>query len=459
MHRMLVFCIAQISRLNCIFDQPQTQPMVKILFTAATFIFFSAVATAQPPNREELEKQRQQLKSEIEQTERMIGDVKSKTKGTYIEWKGITNKVNLQERVIENINRDIDLLDNNIYGIQRDIHRYDRLLDTLKQEYAKSMVYAYKNRSNYDFLTFIFSSASFNDAIKRVSYLKSYRNYREMQGENILRTQELRRERIVALGGVKEKKSIVLEDKSKEMDVLEKQKLDKDRVLADLKKQGKQLNAQYAAKKKQFTKVSNAITAAINKARADAIAKAAADEKIRLANAVKTNTNPTTNTRSVATTTRRAEPKKQESILLNQDNASLNEKFENNRGSLPWPVQKGYILMNFGMNKLPSSNTALFDNPGLSIGTDIGAPVKAVFNGVVSSVFNVEEMQVVILQHGRYFTTYSNLSGVSVGKGQTVTPGQILGKAMSNDDGIGEVDFIMSNEKSNFDPERWLKSR
>lgn len=439
--------------------------MVKIIFTAVTFIFFSTIAAAQPPTREELEKQRQQLKNEIEQTERMLNENKTKTKGTYIEWKGITNKVNLQERVIDNINRDIDLLDNNISGIQRDIRKYDRLLDTLKQEYAKSMVYAYKNRSNYDFLNFIFSAASFNDAIKRIAYLKSYRNYREMQGENILRTQELRRQRIEALGGVKEKKSLVLDDKSKEMDKLEKQKQEKDRLLADLKKQGKQLNSQYAAKKKQLSKVSNAIAAAIKKAQDDAkraaIAKAAEEEKIRIANEkaiAKTSTS--TPAKVISSVPKRTEPKKQgESILLNQENTILNEKFENNRGNLPWPVQKGYILMNFGLNKLPSSKTAEVDNPGLSIGTDIGAPVKAVFNGTVSMIFNVEEMQVVMIQHGRYFTSYSNLSGVTVQKGQAVTLGQVIGKAMSNDEGIGEVDFIMSNERSNFDPERWLKPR
>ncbi len=431
--------------------------MLKILFTAASFIFFSTFAAAQPPTREELEKQRQQLKNDIEQTERMLNENKTKTRGTLGEYKVITNRVNLQERVIDNINRDIDLLDNNISGIQRDIHRYDRLLDTLKQEYAKSMVYAYKNRSNYDFLNFIFSAASFNDAIKRISYLKSYRNYREMQGENILRTQELRRQRIVALGGVKEKKSAVLEDKSQEMDKLEKQKQEKDKLLADLKKQGKQLNTQYAAKKKQLAKVSSAITAAIKKAQDEARKVALAEERARAA-AAKLSTNPTTSTRPVTTTSKRAAPKEGTSVLLNQDNASLNEKFENNRGSLPWPVQKGYILMNFGPNKLPSGS-AVVDNPGLSIGTDIGTPVKAVFNGTVSSVFNVDEMQVVIIQHGRYFTSYSNLTGVAVGKGQAVTSGQVLGKAMSNDDGIGEVDFIMSNEKSNIDPERWLKPR
>ena len=102
-----------------------------------------------------------------------------------------------------------------------------RILDTLKKEYANSMVYAYKNRSNYDFLNFIFSASSFNDAIKRVAYLKSYRSYREMQAENILRTQDMLGDRIKILSGTKQRKNIVLQEQDKEMTQLERQQAGK----------------------------------------------------------------------------------------------------------------------------------------------------------------------------------------------------------------------------------------
>src|SRR5687767_15846481 len=131
----------------------------------ASLTWFNAIA--QPQSREALEKQRQQLKKEIEQTEKLLNSTKAKTKVNLLEYKLINNKVTLQNRVIDNISRDLNMLNNNIYSIQKDINKYDRLLDTLKQEYARSMVYAYKNRSNYDFLNFIFSSSNFNDAIKR----------------------------------------------------------------------------------------------------------------------------------------------------------------------------------------------------------------------------------------------------------------------------------------------------
>jgi murein hydrolase activator len=442
--------------------------MKQLIFFVLSIIFFNEVACAQANTREDLEKQRIQLKKEIEQTEKMLSDNKSKTKENLVQWKLVNDKVNLQDKVIDNISKDINLLDNNMYKIQRDINRYDKLMDTLKQEYAKSMVYAYKNRSNYDFLNFIFSAGSFNDAMKRVSYLKSYRTYREMQGGNILRTQELRRQRIEELGGAKVKKGEVLQDQSKEMNVLEQQKAEKDKLLNALKKQGKQLNDQYAANKKKMAKVSSAITAAIERARKEAIAKAAvenkrkAEEAKRLAAANKANTTTTTTKPNASTTPRIVTPirprEAPKDILLNSDNLALNTSFEKNKGSLPWPVENPKMYMHYGLNELPSGTK--LDNPGLTIATSVGAAVKAVFDGVVTTVANIEEMQIVIIQHGQYFSTYSNLNNVVVQKGQNVKTGQTLGKALPNDDGIGSIDLIMSNEKgNNVDPAKWLRNK
>ena len=443
--------------------------MLKIILTSCIFLCTSMFALAQPETREELEKQRQQLKKEIEQTEKLLKSNKAETKENLLQYKLITNKVNLQDRVIDNINRDLKVLNNNMYNSQRDMTRYDRLLDTLKREYAKSMVYAYKNRSSYDFLNFIFSAGSFNDAIKRITYLKSYRNYREMQGENILRTQELRRKKKEELGGAKIEKSKTLQVQSKEMQALETQQKEKDRILAELKKQGKQLNNQIVAKQKQMQKVSNAIAAAIKKAQEEArkaaLAKAAEEERKRLAEArelAKSNPGTTTTGTEKGTAPVKVKPAKpvnkpSESVLLNAGNTALNTSFERNRGSLPWPLDRGIVLMHYGKNTLPSGS--VLNVTSVTISSEIGTPVKAVFNGTVSTVQHVEDMQVVIIQHGRYFTTYSNLSGVSVQRGQEVTTGQTIGRVAANFDGVGAIDFYMSNESSNFDPEKWLRPR
>ncbi len=429
--------------------------MVKLIFSFVVFSFISTGTLAQQ-TREELEKQRAQLKKEMEQTQKLLNSNKAKTKENLVQWKLINDKVNLQNRIIDNLSRDINLLDNNIYTNQKEINRYNKLLDTLKEEYAKSMVYAYKNRGNYAFLNFIFSAASFNDAIRRLAYLKYYRDYREKQGENILRTQELRRQRIAELGGIKVQKSEVLKSKDKEMGALEAQKIEKDKIMNELKKQGKELNSQLAAYKKQMKKVDNAITAAINRALADAkkaAIKKASEEKAT----AKANPSTPNVTDKPAVTTKKAETKKAvpESVLLNAENTALNENFVKNRGILPWPVDKGVTIMHYGRNQLPSGT--VLDITGITVGTDIGSNVKSVFDGVVSNVVFIEDMQVVIIQHGKYFSTYSNLSSVTVQRGQNVRTGQVIGKAAANLDGIGAIDFFINDERGNIDPEKWLK--
>ena len=433
--------------------------MIKFIISVTVFCFFSVSLVAQE-TREELEKQRAKLKKEMEQTQKLLNNNKAKTKESLVQWKLINDKVNLQNRLIENISKDINLLDNNIINNQREIYRYNKLLDTLKEEYAKSMVYAYKNRNSYDFLSFIFSAANFNDAIKRIAYLKYYRTYREKQGENILRTQDLRRQRVNELGNIKVQKNEVLQIKDKEVSALETQKLEKDRIVNELKKQGKDLNNQLTAFKKQNAKVEKAIAATIKKAMDDArkaaLKKSNDDEAIRLA-ALKNNITVKTNTEKVTTTVKKNEPVKVPvNVLLNAGNIELNENFKKNRGSLPWPVDKGITILHFGRNQLQSGSW--IDVTGITVATDVGSNVKAVFDGVVSRIVFVEDMQVVIMQHGEYFSSYSNLESVSIKTGQNIKTGQVIGKAAANLDGTGAIDLYITDSKGNYiDPEKWLK--
>ena len=438
--------------------------MNKIIFSIV-FLIVTVMANAQAPvskEQQELEKQRQELKKELEQVQDLLNKNKKTTKENLSTLSHINRKLNIQENVIDNINREINLMDNNIYRSQRDVNKLQLLLDTLKQEYEKSMVYAYKNRSNSDFLNFIFSSSSFNDAIKRITYLKSYRNFREMQGDNILRTQTLLKSRIDELSTNKQKKNTVLKVQSKEVDALQSQQEEKKQIVAKLKAQGKELNNQIAAKKKQMQKVNNAITAAIKRAIKEANDAAAKERKRRDAEAASSkNTTASSNAKNTATAKiDKVKPPatKQASVLLaSEADVTLNASFERNRGNLPWPVNSGYTLLHFGSNKL--DNNVVINSQGLSIGCDIGSSVKAIFDGEVMLVNSYDDVQMVVIKHGKYFTGYSNITGVSVSKGQNVKVGQVIGRSAANLDGVGAVDLQISNEQSEMNPEAWLKRR
>ncbi len=413
-----------------------------------------ALASAQAPNKDALEKQREELKKEIQETEKALIETQKTTKVNVGQLTLINKKLTLQDNIVNNISGEIRKLSDNIYLSQLEINKIKRILDTLKVEYAKSMVYAYKNRSNYDFLNFIFSANSFNDAIKRIAYLKSYRNYREMQAENILKTQSMLEDKIHQLSGMKSQKNIVLTEKDKELSKLQKQKDEKATIVDKLKGRQKELLAQVKDKRKQDAKLKNAITAMIRREIERAKAEAARKEKERLAAEKNNKSNSKTDENTATNIKPRAAIPSGSLLVSSEADKVLNASFEKNKGSLPWPCS-GFVITHFGANQYPGGID--YNNPGVSIGVKAGESVKSVFDGEVTLVNFMDDKQVVFIKHGKYFTVYSNLASASVQRGDKVKTGQVIGKAGLNDDGNGEVDFILMDENNNVNPESWLK--
>src|SRR3978361_595345 len=158
--------------------------MIKKIFFLVLFATFSVGVFAQE-SKEELQRKQQDLLKEIRDLNASLKNVRNSKKRSLANYNLVKRKIAAREELIQNINKDLHILDINIYKNTLEINRLRRELDTLKQAYAKSLVFAYKNRSNYDYLNFIFSASTFNDAIKRITYLKSYRQYREQQVANI----------------------------------------------------------------------------------------------------------------------------------------------------------------------------------------------------------------------------------------------------------------------------------
>ena len=327
-------------------------------------------------------------------------------------------------------------------------------------------MYAYKNRSAYDYLNFIFSANTFNDALRRISYLKSYRAYREQQVKTIRETQSLIEVRRQQLLGKQTNKKAALQNQTKQMEVLEDQKKEKDGIISKLKSKESELSKQITVKKKRDIQLKNNIAIIIKReieARRKAEAADIARRKEAEALARKNNPPATTNTTTTTPSTTKAPVKKTvvSSIPLNEKEEALSSSFSSNKGKLPWPVDNGYVSIHYGTYSIPG--TKITDvNPGITISTpSVGTPVKAVFDGEVLGVFNLGDGMAVTISHGKYFTTYSNLSGVSVGKGTMVRTGQTIGRAAGDDDGGdgGKIDFLLFIEQTNVNPEPWLRGK
>jgi septal ring factor EnvC (AmiA/AmiB activator) len=431
--------------------------MKKRIYLFLTLIFSACFLFAQTEDKTQLEKERQDIQKEIKEIQGEYDKLKGKTKQIVGQYNLIDRKIKLQNKYISNISKELRMIDDDIYMSNVEIYRLSKLLDTLRAQYSRSVVYAYKNKSNYDYLNFIFSASSFNDAVKRITYLKTYRTYREQQVNTIKETQALIAKRKVDQLGKKKQKDNALQNQTEQAKALEGQKKEKDVVLNQLKSQEKDLQKQLAAKKKKDKDLQKAITSIINReiAAAKAAAKKKADE-----DAIK-NTKPVTTDPDVSkNTTTNAKPNVvRESVVFNSaEDLKLNADFEKNRMRLPWPVDQGTVCIHYGPYQIGETKLR-GDNPGITICTaQPGNNVKSVFEGEVASVFNIGDSKSVMIRHGKYFTVYSNLSSVTVTKGASVSTGQSIGK-VGVDEETGEggkLEFLLMVENKKLNPEQWL---
>jgi septal ring factor EnvC (AmiA/AmiB activator) len=444
----------------------------------------SSVRSLAQQSRTELEKQRQETLRELEEVNNTYNEIKKNKKESLGQLQLVERKIRLRNQEIDNINAQMRAVDDSMFLINREIYRLKGDLDTLKANYAKSLVYAYQNRSSYDFLNFIFSATSFNDAVRRVEYLRSYRTDRERQVSEIMNTENLISGKAKDFANTKVQKAEVLTNDSKARLKLEEEKEEKNEVVANLKSKETELGKTIANKKSQLARLQNAISSVVKReienARKEEEAKA---ERERKANALaaknaaaeaKANASPTqpTPSRSAPASAESGRPvtmtpttsssasttNTHVSVLLNsEESITLANNFVSNKGRLPWPVSKGYIISHYGKNQIEGTRIDFYET-GITIGTDVGSPVKAVFEGDVSSVFDMGGGTNVIIKHGNFFTSYTNLASCNVNKGDHVKTGQTLGTIAAGDSGNGQMEFILMRDSNRLNPEEWLRS-
>jgi murein hydrolase activator len=437
--------------------------MPKKLVAASLFLlFFLARVAAQTPapaqTRSDLEKERAAIQKEIEDVKRSLDETHKNKRETLGQLALLQRRLRLRESAINNINAQINMIEGDMNESWREILKLRNELDTLRIQYAQSIVFAYKNRSSYDFLNFIFSATNFNDALHRIQYLKSYRSYREERAENIRRTQGLLQSKIDGLKVTRVEKEEAMKKQSKERELLEGEKKEKDAVVNQLQSQEKELKKQMATKQKQDQKLSGAIAAAIRRAtdaamkeaKKNAASRAVAD-RAAAATATKSAPRSDDNSEPAAPAALNTVKSESKSVFSSEADMNLTGSFEKYKGRLPWPVS-GTISMQYGPHEYIKG--IVHNNAGVTIDVTAGAAVKAVFEGEVQSVMNIGDVQAVMIRHGKYFTTYSNLSTVSVTKGERVSTGQIIGRVGE----IAQLEFVLSDDRNrNLDPERWLK--
>ena len=467
------------------------------LFILFCLISCSVVAQ-QPSSRTDLEKQRQSIMESIKMTQDQLEITRKNKTASLSELRALQSKLSERQKLINNINQEIGAINRNIQHSSNEISGLRRNLGELKIRYAQSLRFAYKNRSSYNMLAFLFSSADFNEAIRRLKYLKKYRDYRKDQAEQIRVTQTKIEKKLDQLNTEKSEKDVLKSAEEQQRLVIQKETNEKDLVVKDLKGRETALSAEIERNRKASRQLDAAINKIIQReielARKKAEeeerkrreeeqrkAQAASSQGISVVTGSGVKSTTLTNNAATSAATKPIESNEKPIAMnvakptparptastpyvstLTPEAAALSNDFENNRGKLPWPVEKGYISQGFGKYTHPTEQKVTLENNGVDITTNLGSTARAVFDGSVTKVFFIPGANWnVMVNHGAFFTVYSGLEKVSVKADQKITTKQTIGTVGANDDGESVLNFQIwkvgrNNQFAKVDPAQWI---
>jgi septal ring factor EnvC (AmiA/AmiB activator) len=413
----------------------------------ALILFLPRFVNAQAPSKIELLKQKQQLLREIEATNKILNETEKNKKTSIKELRILNSQIQSRQNLIQNINSQVNNLDNEISDNKSNVNSLQKSLNKLKREYAAMIRYAYINQGAYKRLSFVFASSSFNQAYKRLKSLQQFSNYRQEQVDAIQNTENKINNKIKILDKNKLDKARMLSEKEREKRQLDKIKQVQSKKVIELQNQSQDLQKKLNADQRKRYKVENAIQAAIRKEIEEARIRAEEEEKNRSANNLSPRVTIPKNSKGG------------ENLILTPESEKLSNDFLDNKGHLPWPVERrGKITEPFGVYKDPLQPKVTHDSKEITFEVANNASVRAVFSGTVSIVSSIGGAYLVVIKHGEYFTAYSNLLSVSVHAGEKINTKQVLGIAASDPDDGSTVSFSIFKGKQVLNPLTWLNN-
>ncbi|MGQ8335726.1 murein hydrolase activator EnvC family protein [Sunxiuqinia sp. A32] len=357
----------------------------------------------------------------IKYTSTLLQEAQKNEKASIGKLRLINSQISNRNRLIGDINEEIDALDYYIDENAEMVAMIREDLLKLKDEYAGMIRFAQKNKNTYDKLIFLFSSENINQAYKRMIYLQQYSKYRKSQTELMVNLADLLDKKVIALSKKKEQKEQLLADKESENMKLLSEKDQQSQYISSLQKRQQDLRKKLRQQEKEQEKLNKEIERIV-------------EEQARKA-------------------------REKSGFELTPEQKLIAADFEKNKGRLPWPVDRGVITEKFGVHSHPVLKQVQIKNNGIDITTTKNSKARAVFNGEVSRVFAISGGNMaVIIRHGTFLSVYSNLQEVFVKPGDAVETKQEIGSIYSdkNDGDKTILKFQVWQENQKQNPELWI---
>ncbi len=400
--------------------------MNKYLFLIFLQILSLNFCLSQQKTQKSLEKEKSKLEKEIKQINSILFSNKNIKKSVFDEIQDLSIKIEVRKELISVTNQEINIISKQINVNQRDIEILRLEILKLKDDYANMIRKSYYSKSHQSRLMFLFSSESFYQAYNRFKYLNQYAKHRKKQGEVIIqKTNLLNSLNIELLSKKVNKESLIKENKLSQI-IYQKEIANQKVMIGKLIRKQKDLESRIRTKEKKIAAFDKEIQRLI---------------RVAIANANKKNSNP-----------------RNLKFSITPEAKLVGKSFYANKGKLPWPVQEGIVIQNFGTQVHPIVRTTKIKSNGVTIATTQTADARAIFKGVVMTVLSYKGSNpTVLVQHGNYITAYTNLESVYVKKGQSLRPKEKIGKVFTNPNtGKTELKFSIFQSSTPLNPKGWI---
>ncbi|MEM1119783.1 MAG: peptidoglycan DD-metalloendopeptidase family protein [Bacteroidota bacterium] len=390
-------------------------------------------------NRQDLSKKRQQLIAEIDRASKLLASTKKDKKQVLNQYYTVQRQIKQRQELIETLEKEIDLSNKSIKrttGAIRDL-QFD--MERLESEYGEMARQAYRNKMNDNQLLFLFSAEGLSDGIKRWRYIQRYDEYRKKQAALILDTREVLTSKLNGIEIKKAEQQDLLLSAERQQELLAKELTTKNKLLKGIKADESRISRLINRKRVAHQKLSTAIE--------NIIAKEIRERE-------RVNTAPTK--KDVNKSDRKIAKK---STTESKKITNATKSFRQLKGRLAWPVINGLITRHFGKQNHPIHKNIQITNNGIDIRATTNNKVKAIADGLVAgSQYVPGYKNTLIVQHGNYYSVYSNLEHVGVRKGETIATGQVIGLAgQDSQDQYLEVHLEIWKGKQRLNPAVWLR--
>jgi septal ring factor EnvC (AmiA/AmiB activator) len=376
---------------------------------------------AEGQSRRDLEDQRKKTLEEIDYVDNLLKETAREKKESLNELKIIGRKLNLRELILQGLQEEIALLNDRIELNTLAINMMESDLSILRKDYEKAVLSSFRSSKGNSEIGYVLSAKDFNQGYKRLKYLQQITRFRRQESEII---QELKSEIEVSKQKMEEDMTIISQLKSREEQqkyLLQDEQGNKQKIVKSLSNKERQLQRELEDKKRIARRIESELEKLLEE-----------------------------------------EKKKAAKSDMSPEQKLVGENFFENKGRLPWPVEKGLITSHFGIHNHPVLKYVKENNSDIEITSSGKTPVRSIFNGTVAKVFSIQGLNMsIIIKHGRYFTVYSNLVNVLVKTGDKVETGKIIGEVFSDKEKGNEavLKFMVTEERVNLDPELWISKK